>query len=212
MLQKRKEMPQLGDSQGDFTYSEKKLEPKELMAFTVFNPRAFESIWRPSQPTGNLVFRELNPMVQNLLLAELAKAVDFELGGHFINGKHSAAEGDFFDGIVTRITADAEVLRGDGATAITEDNILPTLKKIKAKIPTVLLGNAKLKIFMSRREFEAYDAVITDKPYKGEDYDRTGRGTVDVWDFWATVLGGAIVWAVAIMRLVIPLILNTLQP
>ena len=170
MLQKRKEMPKREDSKGDYTYSEKVLEPKEFMAFTVFNPRAFESIWRPFQPKGNLVFAELNPSVQSQLLAELAKSVDFELGGHFIKGKYSDAEGDFFNGIVTRITADAEVLKIAAPVAITEENILATLKKIKAKIPTVLLGNSNLKIFMSRREFEAYDSVITDKPYKGEDY------------------------------------------
>ena len=29
------------------------------MAFTVFNPRAFEQIWRKWQPKGNLVFAEL---------------------------------------------------------------------------------------------------------------------------------------------------------
>lgn len=34
MLQKRKEDPQKADSKGDFTYSEKKLTPKDMMAFT----------------------------------------------------------------------------------------------------------------------------------------------------------------------------------
>jgi hypothetical protein len=170
MLQKRKEMPKQGDAKGEFAYSEKVLEPKEIMAFTVFNPRAFESVWRPFQPKGNLVFAELNPTVQNQLLEEMGKAVDFELGGHFINGKYTEAEGDFFDGIITRIVADTDVIRPNGVAAITEDNILPTLKKVKAAIPTTLLGNKNLKIFMSRRDFESYDSVVTDKPYKGEDY------------------------------------------
>jgi hypothetical protein len=170
MLQKRKEMPKQGDAKGEFAYSERALVPKEFMAFTVFNPRAFEHIWRPFQPKGPLVFSELNPSVQNQLLAEMGKAVDFELGGHFINGKYSEAEGDFFDGIVTRIVADGDVIRPDGVVSITEENILPTLKKVKAAIPTTILGNQNLKIFMSRKDFEAYDSVVTDKPYKGEDY------------------------------------------
>ena len=59
MLQKRKEDPTKADSKGDFTYSEKKLTPKDMMAFTLFNPRAFEHIWRPFQPSGDLVFRQL---------------------------------------------------------------------------------------------------------------------------------------------------------
>ena len=68
MLQKRKEDPQKSDSKGDFTYSEKKLVPKDMMAFTLFNPRAFEHIWSEYQPTGDLVFRQLPANVQNILL------------------------------------------------------------------------------------------------------------------------------------------------
>lgn len=46
MLQKRKENPTVRDSKGNFDYSEKKMDPQDFMAFTVFNPRTFESIWR----------------------------------------------------------------------------------------------------------------------------------------------------------------------
>ena len=67
MLQKRKENPQIEDSKGNFNYSEKSLDPVDFMAFTVFNPRAFEHIWRKWQPKGNLVFAELPPEAQNVL-------------------------------------------------------------------------------------------------------------------------------------------------
>ena len=50
MLQKRKEDPTKSDSKDDFTYSERKLTPKDMMAFTLFNPRAFEHIRRSFQP------------------------------------------------------------------------------------------------------------------------------------------------------------------
>lgn len=80
MLRKRVEQPEDKDSKGDFIYSEKELVPKDFMAFTTFNPRSFESIWRPFQPTGNLVFRELPPNIQNVLLKALSDQVDFELG------------------------------------------------------------------------------------------------------------------------------------
>ena len=52
MLQKRKEQPVEGDSKGNFNIDEKYLEPKDFMAFTTFNPRAFEKFWRPFQPKG----------------------------------------------------------------------------------------------------------------------------------------------------------------
>ena len=173
MLQKRKEQPVEADSKGDFTVDEKVLEPQDVMAFTTFNPRVFENIWRPFQPTGNLVFRELPANVQNQLLEELAKVVDFELGGEYINGVKGVAEGQYFDGILTRIAASASVLKVETPVAITEANILDKLKAVRALIPKALKG-AKLKknvkLFMSVEDAEAYDYVLTEKPYKGVDY------------------------------------------
>jgi hypothetical protein len=170
MLQKRKEQPVEGDSKGDFNIDEKYLEPKDFMAFTTFNPRAFEQFWRPFQPSGNLVFRELPAEVQNQMLAEMGKVVDFELGYHFINGKYSEAEGNFFDGILTRITADPYVIRVGAGAAITNDNILNVLKLVKTKIPKAIKRNPNLKIFLSDADFDIYDDVLTNKPFKGADY------------------------------------------
>ena len=52
-------VPGIANSKGDFNYDDKSLDPVDFMAFTVFNHRAFEYIWRPYQPKGNMVFREL---------------------------------------------------------------------------------------------------------------------------------------------------------
>lgn len=173
MLQKRKEQPTEENSKGDFSVDEKILEPQDVMAFTTFNPRVFEQIWRPFQPTGNLVFRELPPEVQNQLLSELAKVVDFELGNEYINGIKGSSEGQYFDGILTRIKASSTVLKVESPAALTEVNILAELKKVRAKIPKALKApNMKknVKIFMSVEDAESYDYVLTEKPYKGVDY------------------------------------------
>lgn len=111
MLQKRKEDPQKSDSKGDFTYSEKKLVPKDMMAFTLFNPRAFEHIWREYQPTGDLVFRQLPTNVQNILLQELLKQVGNELGYQYINGEYGDADSQLLDGILTQAAKDADIVK-----------------------------------------------------------------------------------------------------
>lgn len=171
MLQKRVEQPKQSNSKGDFTIDEKYLEPKEFMAFTTFNPRVFESIWRPFQPTGNLVFRELPADVQNQLLSEMAKVVDFELGYHYINGVFGSGADEFFDGILTRIKADGNVIDVSVATTpITTANILDTLKSVRDKIPTVVRRSPNLKIFASIEDADIYDEVLTSKPYKGANY------------------------------------------
>ena len=170
MLQKRKEQPVEGDSKGDFTVDEKYLEPKDVMAFTTFNPRVFESIWRPFQPTGNLVFRELPADVQNQLLAELAKVVDFELGDHFINGVEGDAEGQYFDGILTRIAEDDDVIHVPSPVGLTQANIISKMKAVRTLIPKAVKKNPNLKYFMSVTDAESYEYELTDKPQKGADY------------------------------------------
>lgn len=170
MLQKRKEQPVESDSKGDFAIDEKYLEPKDVMAFTTFNPRVFENIWRPFQPSGNLVFSELPTEVQNKMLAEMAKVIDFELGDHFINGEYGVAEGKYFDGIITRIAADSSVIRVPSPESLSQSNIIEKMKLIRKYIPKGIKKNQNLKYFMSVTDAENYEYELTDKPSKGADY------------------------------------------
>ena len=167
MLQKRKEQPEDSDSKGNFNYSEKALEPKDFMSFTTFNPRSFESVWRRWQPTGPLVFSQLPADAQNALLAELAKAVKFELGWHFINGEYAATGDDkLFDGIVKRMAEDT-----DKVTVIsTATTMIGRLKALKAKIPVWMRKSPNLRILMSVSDFDTYDDELSAQPSKGANY------------------------------------------
>lgn len=166
MLQKRKEMPTDSDSKGDFTYDERELVPVDFMAFTTFNPRTFEQIWRPFQPKGNLVFAELPAEGQNALLRELAKSVKFELGYHFINGVYGEDDDHLFNGIVTRMLADKDVV----TVSTEETTMIKKLKALKDKIPSVLRSNPGLRILMSIADFDQYDEELTQQPNKGANY------------------------------------------
>lgn len=167
MLQKQKEDPQKSDSKGDFTYSEKKLEPKDMMAFTLFNPRAFEHIWRPFQPKGDLVFSQLPPNIQTVLLAELLKQVQQELGGLYISGKYEEGSDDamLMDGILTQAAKDGDVVKVDSKGT----TMLDRLKELRADIPVTLRNNPNLRILMSVEDFDTYDDELTKLAYKGKD-------------------------------------------
>lgn len=167
MLQKRKEDPQKSDSKGDFTYSEKKLEPKDMMAFTLFNPRAFEHIWRPYQPKGDLVFTELPPNIQSILLAELLKQVQQELGLLYISGKYVDGSDDtmLMDGILTQAAKDADVVKVKSVAT----TMIGRLKELRASIPTTMRNNTNLRILMSVEDFDTYDDELTSLAQKGKD-------------------------------------------
>lgn len=166
MLQKRKEMPTDADAKGDFNYDERELVPVDFMAFTTFNPRTFENIWRKWQPKGNLVFSELPAEGQNALLRELAKSVKFELGFHFINGVFGEDDDHLFNSIVTRMLADKDVV----TVTTKETTMIKKLKAVKDKIPTVMRANPGLRILMSIADFDKYDEELTQQPNKGANY------------------------------------------
>lgn len=164
MLQKRKEDPSKDDSKGDFTYSEQRLVPKDMMAFTLFNPRAFEHIWRPFQPTGELVFRQLPPNIQSLLLSELLKQVGNELGYQYINGEYKdTGDAYLMDGILTQAAKNVDVVK----VKTVGTTMLARLKELRAKIPVTMRKNPNLRILMSVEDFDQYDDELTQLANKG---------------------------------------------
>ena len=162
MLQKRKENPGVEDSKGNFNYDEKSLEPQDFMAFTVFNPRAFEQVWRKWQPKGNLVFAELPPEAQNALLAELAKQVQFELGDHYVNGEYGEDDDHLFNGILTQMAKDKDLIVVDSK----ETTMLGKLKAVRKVIPVAIRNNPNLRILMSVDDFDTYDDELTEREAK----------------------------------------------
>lgn len=174
MLQKRKENPTVEDSKGDFNWSEQELEPHDFMAFTLFNPRAFEQIWRKWQPKGNLVFAELPPEAQNALLDALSKQVQFELGDHYVNGEYADGTDDskLMNGILTQAAKadDVVVVNGTGATTM-----LDKLKKVRAAIPKAMRTNPRLRIIMSVEDFDKYDDELTERESKNASETEVNR-------------------------------------
>ena len=165
MLQKREEDPQASDSKGDFSYSEKTLEPHDFMAFTVFNPRAFEQIWRKWQPKGNLVFAELPPEAQNELLDALSKQVQFELGNLYVNGEYvdGGTDEQLMNGVLTQAAKDKDVIvvNPEGPTTMI-DRLYAVLKAI----PKALRNNPNLRFLMSVDDFDQYDKELTEREHK----------------------------------------------
>lgn len=164
MLQKRKEDPQKSDSKGHFNYDEKALDPEDFMAFTTFNPRAFEQVWRKWQPKGNLVFSELPPEAQNALLEALTKQVQFELGWHYINGEFvkDGTDEQLMNGILTQAAKDSDCI----VVSSDETTMIGKLKAVRKAIPNAVRNNPNLCIIMSISDFDQYDDELTERENK----------------------------------------------
>lgn len=64
------------NNKNTYTFSERYLEPQDFMVYLEFNPRDYEEFWRPFQPDGELIFRELDPKVQATMLRLLISKKD----------------------------------------------------------------------------------------------------------------------------------------
>ena len=127
-------------SVGEYTFAERYLQPEDFMIYLEFNPRDFEQYYKPFQPHGNLVFRELAPEIQatmvRLLLeremeyinhaiwcsatpeecAEIASADgSVAAGATEIGSEDAAGPMKYFNGAITRMLMNA------AAAANTED-------------------------------------------------------------------------------------------
>lgn len=180
MLQKRKPHPRFdpensanSDAKGDFTYSEQRLVPQDMMVFTAFLPKVFEHIWRPFQPTGNLVFQELPVNIQSILIAELLKQVQHELGYQYINGEYQEGTNDalLMDGILTQAAKDPDIVK----VATTATTITGRLKELRAKIPVTMRRNPNLRFLMSVEDFDTYDDELTARESKNADETNVNR-------------------------------------
>lgn len=112
-----------------YTHSERYLEPQDFMVYLEFNPRDYEDFWKPFQPDGQLIFRELDPKVQATMLHLLVDKKDEYLGDCIWMGRKGGVD-------ATTITSPT------GATALGGDTAAGSMKYFDGAIARVL-ANAK---------------------------------------------------------------------
>ena len=119
------------------------------------------------QPKGDLVFTQLPPNVQQILLGEILKQVEQELGYQYICGTYEEGNDDemLMDGILTQAAKDVDVVK----VATVGTTMLQRLKELRTAIPSTLRNNTNLRILMSVEDFDEYDDELTNLPNKGKD-------------------------------------------
>jgi hypothetical protein len=137
------------DGMNQYTFSERYLEPQDFMVYLEFNPRDFEEYWRPFQPTGELIFRELDPKVQATMLHLLIDRKDEYLGDCIWASKRGGAgtiESDSDENTVVGGNTEAGPMKYfDGFMARVITNLNSTDANEKATGKVVLAGTTALE-------------------------------------------------------------------
>ena len=178
------------DSKGQYTFRERYLEPNDFMIYVEFNPRDFEKYWAFAQPQGNLVFRDLDPKLQTVMLRLLMDKKNEYLGdaiwrsikggtsagGTMSKPTSSVALGDgsykYFDGAMYRIMSNLYenvagetcILAGD-TELTTGEQVETALYKMWQSTPAQI-RKSNLVYVMDWATWDMYDQYVTSKQYK----------------------------------------------
>lgn len=158
--------PKIEDGVGDAVYSEKKLNPHDMLAFFPFLPSVFENIWKPFQPTGELIFEQLPPAIQEKLVQAFLAQFNQELGKSYINGFVDKKTGtEIFRGIIQNMADDNNTI----VISTTATTMIGKLAAVTKAIPVTIRNNKCLRLLMSVNDCNQYDEELTEREYKNTD-------------------------------------------
>jgi len=175
-LQDREEDPSTGSD--SFVYDERALTPLDAMFFDIVNPRSFESVWRPFQPTGPLVDRVDNPTMQAAIIDETAQSVGTQIGKLIWQGDTTLVDPSplrFFDGFIKILTADGAINPAPQG-AITQANVLSIMASTEAAVPSEVWEDPNFVFHMNTTDYRLYLAAARALDFKGIGIEDAGSG------------------------------------
>lgn len=169
VLQPRKSNPEVPkDAKGNWQLSERKIEPKDTMVLTYFDPMTFEHLYRHLQPTGPLVYEELPAEVQEQLLTEVSKQATHEIGRQMIVGGLKPDD-ELFGGLIKAIMS-----CGDRVIVTSNSNkMIDRLEAVYQGISATMLDKPNLRLLMSSNDWRKYDSELSAQTSKGKDVTTT---------------------------------------
>jgi len=145
------------DPTSTVTLTERIIQPEEFQVNLQLCKKDFRSDWEAVQ-MGVSAFDSLPPSFADFLIAHVAAKVAQKNETNIWSGTNATA-GEF-DGLVTLMTADADVVdvvgASVGAGGVTAANIIAELGKVVDAIPATLYGKEDLYLYVSQNVARAY--------------------------------------------------------
>lgn len=189
--------------ENEYQLTARHLIPQDFMVYVEFNPRDYEKYWKFAQPDGNLVFRELDPKIQAIMLRLLIEKKNEYIGnaiwtsckgGEAASGITSPADSaiigkgkeKYFDGFIKRVidnvnATDAETIAG-GQVVLSGNTELPDGQAVEnamytmwKKCPKQIRKKSDLVFIIGWDAWDAYDQYISDKQVKYSENTEVNR-------------------------------------
>ena len=140
------------DPTSTVTLTERIIQPEEFQVNLQLCKKDFRSDWEAVQ-MGVSAFDSLPPSFADFLIAHVAAKVAQKNENNIWSGVNANA-GEF-DGLITLMTADADVTDVAGTT-VTAANVIAEMGKLVDAIPSALYGKEDLNLYVSQNVARAY--------------------------------------------------------
>lgn len=146
------------------TYSERSLEPKDMMVYEEFIPSQFDDVWQAFQSVGDFTNLELNTRLMMAILELYEDGIGEHMSELFFNGDTGSGTPElaYFDGIVTRAIADANVINPTPAGNITGSNFFDILAATWQAIPDKFIDDPDYTLMLNTTDYKLMMAANTE--------------------------------------------------
>lgn len=163
---------------GEIAIGERYLNLGEYLIYQEFNPQQFADHWFAKDMPTLLLDRGLPVEANSVILYEIFRQNAKFLNKLIINGNTSLGTNmKYIDGFVTKMSADATVLKVTSPITLTNSNVASEMDRGFAKLPDALKYDLNVKVYCSYLTFDLYTEYQRNagtQPYKGIDVTQEG--------------------------------------
>jgi len=139
------------------TYAERELEPKKMTLYEEFNPTTFHDLWDRFKSVGDFTNIELNTEFLNAIINRYKNGIGTQMSKLFWQGDTTLAANNAlnkFDGLVTRMKADGNVIKPTPAGNITTSNFMDVLASFWSAIPDHFIDDPDFVLHVNTTDFK----------------------------------------------------------
>jgi len=146
------------------TYAERSLDPKSMTVYETFLPTTFHDVWKKWQSVGDFTNLELNANLLNAIISVFGVGIGTQLSRLFWQGDTTLAAGNAlnkFNGIITRASADANVIKPTPQGNITAANFMDILAAVWAAIPDKYIDDPDFVLHVNTTDYKTMMSANT---------------------------------------------------
>ena len=139
------------------SYAERTLDPQTMTVYETFLPTTFHDIWEFIKSVGDFTNLELNAQLLNAILDLYRDGIGVQMAKLFWQGDTSLGAGNAmnkFNGIITRASADGNVIKPTPQGNITDQSFVDILAATWAAIPDKFIDDPDFVLHVNTTDWK----------------------------------------------------------